>query len=106
MLMLKMLTNLLASNISIKYNLKGPLLSPTLACATGLNAIGESFNLIQNNKADIMICGGSEAAKVNEFGSVPFVPMSELLAIIYVYYAIIYFILNQEIFVLTDSFKQ
>jgi 3-oxoacyl-[acyl-carrier-protein] synthase II len=60
MLMLRMLTNLLASNISIKYDLRGPLLSPTMACATGLNAIGESYNLIKNNDADVMICGGSE----------------------------------------------
>ncbi len=58
--MLRMLTNLLASNISIKYDLRGPLLSPTLACATGLNAIGESFNIIKNNEADVMLCGGSE----------------------------------------------
>ncbi len=58
--MLRMLTNLLASNISIKYDLRGPLLSPTMACATGLNAIGESYNLIKNNNADVMICGGSE----------------------------------------------
>jgi 3-oxoacyl-[acyl-carrier-protein] synthase II len=60
MLMLRMLTNLLASNISIKYDLRGPLISPTLACATGLNAIGESYNKIKNNDADVMICGGSE----------------------------------------------
>ncbi len=62
MLMLKILTNLLASNISIKYQLKGPLISPTIACATSLNSIGESFRLINNNDADIMICGGSETS--------------------------------------------
>lgn len=60
MLMLKMLTNLLASNISIKYELKGPLASPTMACATSLNAIGESYKLIKYNEADIMLSGGSE----------------------------------------------
>jgi 3-oxoacyl-[acyl-carrier-protein] synthase II len=60
MLMLRLLTNLLASNISIKYDLKGPLISPTMACATSLNAIGESYKLIKNNEADVMICGGSE----------------------------------------------
>jgi len=58
--MLRMLTNLLASNISIKYGLKGPLISPTMACATGLNAIGEAYKSIKFNDADIMICGGSE----------------------------------------------
>lgn len=58
--MLRMLTNLLASNVSIKFGLKGPLISPTMACATGLNAIGESYKTIKSNDADIMICGGSE----------------------------------------------
>ncbi len=57
-----MLTNLLSSNVSIKFKLKGPLLSPTLACATGLNAIGESYSILKNNKADVMVCGGSEVA--------------------------------------------
>jgi 3-oxoacyl-[acyl-carrier-protein] synthase II len=60
LLMLRMLTNLLASNVSIKLGAKGPLNSLTMACATGLNSIGESFNLIKNNEADVMICGGSE----------------------------------------------
>jgi 3-oxoacyl-[acyl-carrier-protein] synthase II len=55
-----MLTNLLASNVSIKYGLKGPLISETMACATGLNAIGDSYKVIKNNEADVMVCGGSE----------------------------------------------
>lgn len=58
--MLRMLTNLLASNVSIKFGLKGPLISPTMACATGLNAIGESFKSIKCKDADVMVCGGSE----------------------------------------------
>lgn len=58
--MLRMLTNLLSSNVSIKYGFKGPLLSPTMACATGLNSIGDSYRLIRNNEVDAMICGGSE----------------------------------------------
>jgi 3-oxoacyl-[acyl-carrier-protein] synthase II len=62
MLMLRMLTNLLASNISIKFNLKGPVLSPTIACSTSLNSIGESFLKIKNNEADVMVCGGSETS--------------------------------------------
>lgn len=60
MLMLRMLTNLLASNVSIKYDLRGPIISPTMACATSLNSIGESYRLIKNNTADVMVCGGSE----------------------------------------------
>lgn len=69
MLMLKILINLISANVSIKYKLKGPISSPTLACATGLNAIGDSYNIIKNNevgiiltKADVMVCGGSETS--------------------------------------------
>ena len=56
------LINLLSGHISIKYNLKGPNSSPVTACATGTHAIGDSFTLIKNGKADLMICGGAEAA--------------------------------------------
>ena len=56
------LINLLSGHISIKYNLKGPNSSPVTACATGTHAIGDSFTLIKNGKADLMLCGGAEAA--------------------------------------------
>ncbi len=56
------LINLLSGQISIKYNLKGPNSSPVTACATGTHAIGDSFTIIKNNKADLMVCGGAEAA--------------------------------------------
>ena len=56
------LINLLSGHISIKYNLKGPNSSPVTACATGTHAIGDSFTIIKNDKADLMVCGGAEAA--------------------------------------------
>ncbi len=56
------LINLLSGHISIKYNLKGPNSSPVTACATGTHAIGDSFTIIKNNKADLMVCGGAESA--------------------------------------------
>ena len=56
------LINLLSGHISIYYNLKGPNSSPVTACATGTHAIGDSFTLIKNGKADLMVCGGAEAA--------------------------------------------
>jgi 3-oxoacyl-[acyl-carrier-protein] synthase II len=56
------LINLLSGHISIRYNLKGPNSSPVTACATGTHAIGDSFTIIKNDKADLMVCGGAEAA--------------------------------------------
>ena len=56
------LINLLSGHISIRYNLKGPNSSPVTACATGTHAIGDSFTLIKNGKANLMVCGGAEAA--------------------------------------------
>ena len=57
-----MISDIAPGHISIKYNLKGPNSSPVTACATGTHAKGDSFTLIKNGKADLMVCGGAEAA--------------------------------------------
>lgn len=57
----KVLINMAACMVSIKYGLKGPLSAPSVACSTGANAIGEAFRIIQRGDADIMLAGGSEA---------------------------------------------
>ncbi len=57
-----MISDIAAGQISIKYGLKGPNYATTSACATSSHAIADAFILIQRGSADLMICGGSEAA--------------------------------------------
>jgi 3-oxoacyl-[acyl-carrier-protein] synthase II len=57
-----MISDMAAGQISIKYGLKGPNYATTSACATSSHAIADAFILIQRGSADLMICGGSEAA--------------------------------------------
>jgi 3-oxoacyl-[acyl-carrier-protein] synthase II len=57
-----MIADMAAGYISIKYGIKGPNYSTTSACATASHAIADAFMLIQRGSADLMFCGGSEAA--------------------------------------------
>lgn len=54
--------NMISGFISIKYGIKGPSISITTACATGVHNIGYAARMIAYNDADIMIAGGSEKA--------------------------------------------
>lgn len=54
--------NMAAGNIAIKFGARGVCTSIVTACATGTNAIGEAFHMIQNGLADIIIAGGTEAS--------------------------------------------
>ncbi|MEC0264648.1 beta-ketoacyl synthase N-terminal-like domain-containing protein, partial [Paenibacillus anseongense] len=56
-----MIANMAAAQVSILFGAKGPTLAPVTACATGNNAIGEAFKLIQRGGADAVIAGGAEA---------------------------------------------
>ncbi len=58
----KMISNIAAGNIAIKFNAQGPCLSITTACATGTSCIGEAYRAIKHGYADAIIAGGSEAA--------------------------------------------
>ena len=57
----KLISDIPAGHISIKYNLRGPNFTTVSACASSTNALIDAFNYIKWNKADIFIAGGSEA---------------------------------------------
>lgn len=58
----RILVDIAAGIISMKYGLRGVNYCPVSACATSTTAIIDAFNYIKWNKADIIITGGSEAA--------------------------------------------
>ncbi|NTU28312.1 beta-ketoacyl-ACP synthase II [Bacillus tequilensis] len=57
-----MISNAAAAQISIRLGAQGPSLSPVTACSIGNTSIGEAFNAIRNDEADIIFAGGAEAA--------------------------------------------
>lgn len=57
-----MIANMAAGHISINLGAKGPNYTVITACASGTNAIGEAFKLLQRGDADVVITGGTEAA--------------------------------------------
>ena len=58
----KMIANIAAGHIAIRWNLKGPNQTIVSACASGTDAIGIALRLIQSGDADAIITGGSEAS--------------------------------------------
>ncbi len=58
----KMISNMGAGNIAIKFNAKGPCMSISTACATGTTAVGEAYRAIRGGYADAIIAGGVDAS--------------------------------------------
>jgi len=56
------IVNLASGFVSIRWGAKGPNSATCTACSSSAHAVGDSFKLIQRCSADVMICGGTEAA--------------------------------------------
>jgi 3-oxoacyl-[acyl-carrier-protein] synthase II len=57
----KIIGDIAAGHISIKYGFRGPNYATTSACASAAHAIIDAYNLIRLGKADLFVCGGAEA---------------------------------------------
>jgi 3-oxoacyl-[acyl-carrier-protein] synthase II len=69
--------NLAAGQVSIRLGAKGPNSATCTACSASAHAIGDAFEVIRRNDADVMIAGGSEAA-ITEMGVGGFAAMRAL----------------------------
>lgn len=58
------LSNMIGTNISIKYGITGPVFTYNSACASSSAAIGEAFRKIQHGECDVAVAGGSEACVI------------------------------------------
>ena len=58
----KMISDIAAGLISIKYGFRGPNFATVSACASSTNALIDAFHYIRIGKADLFITGGSEAS--------------------------------------------
>ncbi len=58
----KMISDIAAGHLSMKYGYRGPNYATVSACASSTNALIDAYNLIRLDMADLFISGGSEAA--------------------------------------------
>ncbi len=58
----KMIIDITAGHISIKYGFRGPNFATVSACASATHALIDAYTYIKLGKADVIVSGGSEAA--------------------------------------------
>ncbi len=73
----KMISNIAAGTVAIKYGAKGPNMAHATACATAGTAIGEAYRAIKHGYATAMLAGGAEAS-INALAVAGFGNMSAL----------------------------
>jgi 3-oxoacyl-[acyl-carrier-protein] synthase II len=57
-----LISNMCGGLVAIELGARGPNFCVVSACATATHAIGESLRMIRGGEADVMVCGGAEAA--------------------------------------------
>ena len=70
----KMISDIAAGHISMKYGFRGPNFATVSACASSTNALIDAFTYIRTGRTKLFIAGGSEAA-INEAGMGGFISM-------------------------------
>ncbi len=56
-----MINNMVAGQMAITLGLRGPNFTVVTACASGTNAIGEAFRMLQRGEVEVVFTGGTEA---------------------------------------------
>jgi 3-oxoacyl-[acyl-carrier-protein] synthase II len=74
---IRLMPNAPSGQVAIEYGAKGRAKSDATACASGLDALFDAFMYIKDNRADVMISGGSEAC-LNPFSVASFSNMMAL----------------------------
>jgi len=57
----RVMYNAATCQVSMRFQARGPCLTPTTACSSGAHALGEAYRMIQQGQADWMLAGGSDA---------------------------------------------